>query len=99
MAPHSPTFFPTFHDHLGRLPAGGRPNNRCSFLLPAGHHAGVHDQILKLLSYRPDLNGLLRFYQTNEIQESRGLDLTDSRSRAIMQQWGAQFAKLLSPLL
>ena len=49
--------------------------------------------------YDADLNGLLRFYQTKCIQESNELDLSAWRSRGILQQWGAQFAKLLSPLL
>lgn len=54
---------------------------------------------LTLLSYNADLNGLLRFYETRCIQESKELDLSAWRSRGALQQWGAQFAKLLSPLL
>jgi cardiolipin synthase len=54
---------------------------------------------LNLLSYDADLNGLLRFYQANYIQQSKELDWSDWRGRGIVQQWGAQFAKLLSPLL
>jgi cardiolipin synthase A/B len=54
---------------------------------------------LNLLSYDADLNGLLRFYQTTCIQESNELDLSTWRSRSHLQRWGAQFAKLLSPLL
>jgi cardiolipin synthase A/B len=54
---------------------------------------------LNLLSYDADLNGLLRFYQTQCIQESNELELSAWRSRGILQQWGAEFAKLLSPLL
>jgi cardiolipin synthase len=54
---------------------------------------------LNLLSYDADLNGLLRFYQTRYIQESKELDLPAWRGRGSLRQWGAQFAKLLSPLL
>ncbi len=54
---------------------------------------------LNLLSYEADLNGLLRFYQSKCIQESKKLDLSAERSRGMLQQWGAEFAKLLSPLL
>lgn len=54
---------------------------------------------LTLLSYDPDLNGLLRFYQTRCIQEAKELELSAWRNRSILQQWGARFAKLLSPLL
>ena len=46
-----------------------------------------------------DLNGLLRFYQTGCIEESIEIDLPDWRRRGMLQQWGAEFAKLLSPLL
>jgi cardiolipin synthase len=54
---------------------------------------------LSLLSYDPDLNGLLRFYESRCIGESKELDLASWRDRSSLQQWGAQFAKLLSPLL
>lgn len=54
---------------------------------------------LNLLSYDADLNGLLRFYQTSCLQESKELDLTTWRGRGLRQQWGAELAKLLSPLL
>jgi hypothetical protein len=54
---------------------------------------------LNLLSYDDDLNGLLRFYQTTRIQESREIDLPTWRNRGFFQEWGAQFAKLLSPFL
>ena len=54
---------------------------------------------LNLLSYDADLNGLLRFYQSRCIRESKELDLPAWRARGSLQQWGAQFAKLLSPLL
>lgn len=54
---------------------------------------------LNLLSYDADLNGLLRFYQSRCIEESRELDLSLWRSRGILRQWAAEFAKLLGPLL
>jgi cardiolipin synthase len=54
---------------------------------------------LNLLCYDADLNGLLRFDQTRCIEESKELDLPAWRSRGGLRQWGAQFAKLLSPLL
>jgi cardiolipin synthase len=54
---------------------------------------------LNLLSYDASLNGRLRCDQTNRIQESKEVDLSEWQRRGIMEQWGAQFAKLLSPLL
>ena len=54
---------------------------------------------LTLLSYDADLNGLLRYYAARCIREADELDLTGWRARGSVQQWGAQFAKLLSPLL
>ena len=54
---------------------------------------------LNLLSYDEDLNGQLRSYQTRCIADSKRLDLQSWRSRGPLQRWGAEFAKLLSPLL
>lgn len=54
---------------------------------------------LNLLSYDPYLNGLLRTYQANCIEQSRELDLSTWQRRGSLKQWGAQVAKLLSPLL
>ena len=54
---------------------------------------------LNLLCYDSDLNGLLRFYQTQCIQESKEVELEMWRNRGRLQQWGAEFARLLSPLL
>jgi cardiolipin synthase len=54
---------------------------------------------LNLLSYDAGLNGRLRSYQARCIEESREIDLPTWRARGTLQQWGAQFAKLLSPLL
>ena len=54
---------------------------------------------LNLLSYDADLNGLLRFYQSRWIGESKELDMDNWRGRRFLRRWGAGFAKLLSPLL
>jgi cardiolipin synthase len=54
---------------------------------------------LNLLSYDLDLNGLLRFYLAACIQESKEIDPLAWRCRYRLRQWGAHFAKLLSPLL
>ena len=54
---------------------------------------------VNLLSYDEDLNGRLRSYQTTCIQQSKELDRETWRSRGKLRQWGAEFAKLLSPLL
>jgi cardiolipin synthase len=54
---------------------------------------------LNLLSYDANLNGLLRFYAAQCIQESEQLELDRWRSRGWLQRWGAQAAKLFSPLL
>jgi cardiolipin synthase A/B len=54
---------------------------------------------LNLLSYDADLNALLRSYQSGCIRDSKELNLSGWRDRGILQQWGAQFAKLLRPLL
>jgi cardiolipin synthase len=54
---------------------------------------------LNLLSYDEELNGMLRFYQTRCIQESDEIDLDVWQSRGTLQDWGSEFAKLLSPLL
>ena len=54
---------------------------------------------LNLLSYDADLNGLLRYHQTGWLHESKELGLAAWRNRGRLQQWGAEFAKLLSPLL
>jgi cardiolipin synthase len=54
---------------------------------------------LNLLSYDADLNGLIRFYQASCIGESKELDLDTWKGRGSLSHWGAQFAKLLSPLL
>lgn len=54
---------------------------------------------LNLLSYDADLNGQLRFFQTGWLQESKELDLLTWRTRGTRERWGAEFAKLLSPLL
>jgi cardiolipin synthase len=54
---------------------------------------------LNLLSFDADLNGSLHSYQTKCISESTEVDLATWRERDTIQQWGSQFAKLLSPLL
>ena len=54
---------------------------------------------LNLLSFDPDLNGLLRYYQTQCIHEANELDLPTWQNRGGVQRWGAEFAKLLCPLL
>jgi cardiolipin synthase len=54
---------------------------------------------LNLLSYEANLNGHLRYFQTKYIYESRELDLRTWRNRSRREKWGAEFAKLLSPLL
>ena len=54
---------------------------------------------VNLLSYDEDLNGRLRSYQTTCIQQSKELDRETWRGRGKLRQWGAEFAKLLSPLL
>jgi hypothetical protein len=42
---------------------------------------------------------MLRFYHTTCIQQSSEIDPDAQRSRGILQRWGPEFAKLLSPLL
>jgi cardiolipin synthase A/B len=54
---------------------------------------------LNLLSYDEGLNDQLRSYQARCIKGSKRLDLPSWRSRGPLQPWGAEFAKLLSPLL
>ena len=55
---------------------------------------------LNLLSYDADLNGRLRSYQTRCIQESkRARPAEPGGAAGPLRQWGAEFAKLLSPLL
>jgi cardiolipin synthase len=54
---------------------------------------------LNLLSYDAELNGRLRAYQTACIQESKELEWSEWQRRGAAQQWGPQFAKLVSPLL
>lgn len=53
---------------------------------------------LNLLSYDPDLNGMLRFHQDGYMQQSREVELSAWRQRPAVQQWAAHFAKLMSPL-
>ena len=54
---------------------------------------------LNLLSYDEELNGQLRSYRTTCIQQSKELDPEHGRGRGMLRRWGAEFAKLLSPLL
>jgi cardiolipin synthase len=54
---------------------------------------------LNLLLYDADLNGRLRSDLTRFIQESNELDPSTWQRRGVLRRWGAEFAKLLSPLL
>jgi len=54
---------------------------------------------LNLLSYDPDLNGMLRFCQSGYMERSREVVPGAWRCRAKARRWGAACAKLVSPLL